>query len=316
MKPIWTQVGLATDVAGGYSPSMLSAIRNAVINSKALRMLRIDRARRASSQLTEDGSPAADQLPSLSAAVSVGDQAESNEEAKHAPAASSQGLEGVKQDAEEDNAVVGVSPGTAGQDVGSSINESVHEPAEDSQCMSGTPRAENRAPSAADAPHSQDSASSSEAAPQTLASSVPGQRTDSLGFNFATLGISFGSRDELANLADGPGTSSAASGERHPTAQTAADGNARSRVHATSHPAGQQPEAARTGQADRSGAGPAGSSSGSTGGIGTDAAAEAANGDAPFISNPKSARETLDYKEAFWLATMGGAQALGLEVRF
>ena len=31
-------VGLGTDVAGGYSPSMLSAIRNAVITSKALRM--------------------------------------------------------------------------------------------------------------------------------------------------------------------------------------------------------------------------------------------------------------------------------------
>ena len=31
-------VGLGTDVAGGYSPSMLSAIRNAVITSKTLRM--------------------------------------------------------------------------------------------------------------------------------------------------------------------------------------------------------------------------------------------------------------------------------------
>lgn len=32
------QVGLGTDIAGGYSPSMLSSMRNAVIASKALRM--------------------------------------------------------------------------------------------------------------------------------------------------------------------------------------------------------------------------------------------------------------------------------------
>jgi hypothetical protein len=41
------QVGLATDVAGGYSPSMLSAMRHAVTNAKAVRMLRIDRERTA-----------------------------------------------------------------------------------------------------------------------------------------------------------------------------------------------------------------------------------------------------------------------------
>ena len=32
------KIGLATDVAGGYSPSMLSAIRNAVITNKVLKM--------------------------------------------------------------------------------------------------------------------------------------------------------------------------------------------------------------------------------------------------------------------------------------
>jgi cytosine/adenosine deaminase-related metal-dependent hydrolase len=32
------KVGLGTDVAGGYSPSMLSSIRNAVVTSRALRM--------------------------------------------------------------------------------------------------------------------------------------------------------------------------------------------------------------------------------------------------------------------------------------
>jgi hypothetical protein len=41
------QVGLGTDVAGGYSPSMLSAMRSAVVNSKVVRMLRINHARRA-----------------------------------------------------------------------------------------------------------------------------------------------------------------------------------------------------------------------------------------------------------------------------
>lgn len=40
------QVGLGTDVAGGYSPSMLSAMRSAVLTSKAVRMMRIDAARR------------------------------------------------------------------------------------------------------------------------------------------------------------------------------------------------------------------------------------------------------------------------------
>jgi cytosine/adenosine deaminase-related metal-dependent hydrolase len=34
------KVGLGTDVAGGYSPSMLSAIRNAVITHKVLSMHR------------------------------------------------------------------------------------------------------------------------------------------------------------------------------------------------------------------------------------------------------------------------------------
>ncbi|CAK0782316.1 hypothetical protein CVIRNUC_005629 [Coccomyxa viridis] len=40
------KVGLGTDVAGGYSPSMLSAMRSAVLASKAVRMLHIDAARR------------------------------------------------------------------------------------------------------------------------------------------------------------------------------------------------------------------------------------------------------------------------------
>ena len=39
-------MGLGTDIAGGYSPSMLSAMRHAVLNSRFVRMLRTDRARR------------------------------------------------------------------------------------------------------------------------------------------------------------------------------------------------------------------------------------------------------------------------------
>ena len=37
-KRLGVKVGLGTDVAGGYSPSMLNALRSAVITSKALRM--------------------------------------------------------------------------------------------------------------------------------------------------------------------------------------------------------------------------------------------------------------------------------------
>ncbi len=37
-KKLGVKVGLGTDVAGGYSPSMLSALRSAVVTSKALRM--------------------------------------------------------------------------------------------------------------------------------------------------------------------------------------------------------------------------------------------------------------------------------------
>ena len=37
-KKLGVKVGLGTDVAGGYSPSMLSALRSAVVASKALRM--------------------------------------------------------------------------------------------------------------------------------------------------------------------------------------------------------------------------------------------------------------------------------------
>ena len=38
-------MGLGTDVAGGYSPSMLNAMRSAVLAAKAVQMLRTDRAR-------------------------------------------------------------------------------------------------------------------------------------------------------------------------------------------------------------------------------------------------------------------------------
>ena len=44
-KRTYVQVGLGTDVAGGYSPSMLSAMCSAVVAAKAVRMLRTDRAR-------------------------------------------------------------------------------------------------------------------------------------------------------------------------------------------------------------------------------------------------------------------------------
>ena len=37
-KKLGVKIGLGTDVAGGYSPSMLSALRSAVVTSKALRM--------------------------------------------------------------------------------------------------------------------------------------------------------------------------------------------------------------------------------------------------------------------------------------
>lgn len=37
-KRLGVKIGLGTDVAGGYSPSMLSALRTAVITSRAVRM--------------------------------------------------------------------------------------------------------------------------------------------------------------------------------------------------------------------------------------------------------------------------------------
>ena len=49
------QVGLGTDVAGGYSPSMLNAMRSAVLAAKAVRMLRTDRARLAKRDRAPDG---------------------------------------------------------------------------------------------------------------------------------------------------------------------------------------------------------------------------------------------------------------------
>ncbi|CAL8471103.1 g10645 [Coccomyxa elongata] len=44
-RQLGVKVGLGTDVAGGYSPSMLSAMRSAVVAAKAVRLLRTDRAR-------------------------------------------------------------------------------------------------------------------------------------------------------------------------------------------------------------------------------------------------------------------------------
>ena len=62
-------MGLGTDVAGGYSPSMLSAMRSAVITSKAVRMMHIDAARRApasclsASAAETDGSASSEPVP-------------------------------------------------------------------------------------------------------------------------------------------------------------------------------------------------------------------------------------------------------------
>ncbi|EIE20078.1 guanine deaminase [Coccomyxa subellipsoidea C-169] len=44
-RQLGVRVGLGTDVAGGYSPSMLNAMRSAVIAAKTVRMLRTDRER-------------------------------------------------------------------------------------------------------------------------------------------------------------------------------------------------------------------------------------------------------------------------------
>ena len=52
------QVGLGTDIAGGYSPSILSAMRNAVIASKALRMQAILEQRQQKPQEVKDGDKA------------------------------------------------------------------------------------------------------------------------------------------------------------------------------------------------------------------------------------------------------------------
>ncbi len=49
------RVGLGTDVAGGYSPSMLSAMRAAVVNSQVVRMARLQRSGFAGVGGAEDG---------------------------------------------------------------------------------------------------------------------------------------------------------------------------------------------------------------------------------------------------------------------
>ena len=67
------QVGLGTDVAGGYSPSMLSAMRSTVIASKAVRMMHIDAARRGSIT-SSDASAAGDKgSEDLEQAAAAGD---------------------------------------------------------------------------------------------------------------------------------------------------------------------------------------------------------------------------------------------------
>ncbi|KAK9901242.1 hypothetical protein WJX75_002216 [Coccomyxa subellipsoidea] len=54
-RELGVKVGLGTDVAGGYSPSMLNAMRSAVLAAKAVQMLRTDRARLAKRDRAPDG---------------------------------------------------------------------------------------------------------------------------------------------------------------------------------------------------------------------------------------------------------------------
>ncbi len=49
------KVGLGTDIAGGYSPSMLSAMRAAVVNSQVVRMQRLQRTGFADVNSSADG---------------------------------------------------------------------------------------------------------------------------------------------------------------------------------------------------------------------------------------------------------------------
>ena len=66
------QVGLGTDVAGGYSPSMLSAMRSAVIASKAVRMLHIDAARRPAECRDPSAAPAVGTPPAKEGSAAAG----------------------------------------------------------------------------------------------------------------------------------------------------------------------------------------------------------------------------------------------------
>ena len=66
------QVGLGTDVAGGYSPSMLSAMRSAVIASKAVRMLHIDAARRQAERSDPSAAPAVGTPPAKEGSAAAG----------------------------------------------------------------------------------------------------------------------------------------------------------------------------------------------------------------------------------------------------
>ena len=66
------QVGLGTDVAGGYSPSMLSAMRSAVVASKAVRMLHIDAARRQAKRSDPSAAPAVGTPPAKEGSAAAG----------------------------------------------------------------------------------------------------------------------------------------------------------------------------------------------------------------------------------------------------
>lgn len=251
-------------------------------------MLRIDRARHASSQLDGDGSPAFHSLPSLAAASSLGDR--DKETADESPTASAEPSNVSQQGshpAVEDSTLLSASS------------------AADAQPGSRMHRAEAGSCTTADRIDAQSGARSSQDVPQGLESSnnASEQHKDLLGFNFATLGISFGSREQLADSADGAPTAPSASSSRMSSSQT--DGQTGSSFQG----ADLQPGAAQGGQPERVGTRPTSSAAGGSCGPAQDSAnrSAAARGD-------KSSRETLDYQEAFWLATMGGAQALGLEV--
>ena len=97
------QVGLGTDVAGGYSPSMLSSMRHAVTNWKAVRMLRTDRARRASAAEPQaashagGNSAAGRQCPPASSS-SAGPELEDDRAAGSAPEQGTAGVSAVHQE--------------------------------------------------------------------------------------------------------------------------------------------------------------------------------------------------------------------------